>query len=228
MPRVLILGTGTGIGKTFVTEAVARALGRAGQPVLALKPIETGLAPLGPDAAPPPTSDAGRLEAASFHVTPPRPHPLYALERPVSPHLAAADHRVTISAAAVARWLTDSTASRDSTLHVLLETAGGAFSPISDAETNADLIGACQPDRVVLVAPDALGVLHDTRATLLALTTQGRRPDAVVLSQARPPDASTGTNAVELERLGIAERVFLVRAGRPDDARAVVDWLQSD
>jgi hypothetical protein len=51
-----------------------------------------------------------------------------------------------------------------------------------------------------LVAPDALGVLHDVTATLRSLP---RRPDFVVLSAARPADASSGTNAQELETLEI-------------------------
>ncbi len=57
----------------------------------------------------------------------------------------------------------------------------------------------------MLVAPDALGVLHELTATLSALAARGRSPDFVVLSAAREPDASTGSNAAELRRLQIAD-----------------------
>jgi hypothetical protein len=50
-----------------------------------------------------------------------------------------------------------------------------------------------------------LGVLHELAATLRALGAAGRVPDHVVLSAARGSDASTGTNADELRRLGIAD-----------------------
>src|SRR5690606_8031565 len=53
----------------------------------------------------------------------------------------------------------------------------------------------------VLVAPDSLGVLHDVTATLLGLQQAGARPDLLVLSRAREPDLSTGTNRRELEEL---------------------------
>ena len=42
-PITLIVGTDTGVGKTWVTCAVARALAELGQKVIAAKPIETGL-----------------------------------------------------------------------------------------------------------------------------------------------------------------------------------------
>jgi hypothetical protein len=69
----------------------------------------------------------------------------------------------------------------------------------------------------VLVAADALGVIHDVTAALLAAKARGRVPDLVVLSAARAPDASTGSNAAELARLCIVPRPFAL--GRDDAAR---------
>ena len=85
----------------------------------------------------------------------------------------------------------------------VVETAGGVFSPLSPTATNFDLALALEPAIWVLVAPDALGVLHDLSATLQAMRARGRTPDHVVLSGAREPDSSTGSNAAELEALGI-------------------------
>lgn len=217
MPRVVILGTGTGVGKTYVTVALARAL-RSARPffpqVLALKPVETGVSGARSRAS----SDARQLElASSFRA--PYEHPLLALPDPVSPHLAARRARVSISprriAAYVRRTEGASQALHDTALHwVLIETAGGALSPLGPGTTNVDLARALEPSVWIVVAPDALGVLHDLRATLTALGQLARAPDFVVLTSSRPPDASTGTNARELERLGIAKPIAALKRGR--------------
>jgi dethiobiotin synthetase len=89
------------------------------------------------------------------------------------------------------------------TSFVLVESAGGCFSPLHLGVTNADLAFALEPAVWILVAPDALGVLHDVSATLGVLSARRRLPDHVLLSAAREPDASTGTNAAELSALGI-------------------------
>jgi dethiobiotin synthetase len=81
----------------------------------------------------------------------------------------------------------------------LIETAGGVFSPLNEESTNLDLALRLQPALLLLVAPDSLGVLHDVSATLRAMA--GSPPALVALSAGRAPDASTGRNATELERV---------------------------
>jgi dethiobiotin synthetase len=93
----------------------------------------------------------------------------------------------------------------------LIETAGGLFSPLSRRATNLDLALALEPALWILVAHDGLGVLHDVRATLLALrAVTTRTPDYLVLSASRTPDASTGTNAHELARLGLPKPIAVL------------------
>jgi dethiobiotin synthetase len=89
---LVVLGTGTEIGKTFVTAALARALRAHGCSVLALKPIETGCSG---SLEPPAGSDAEQLEEASTRGLV-RPHPLHAFPEPISPHLAALRAGVSI------------------------------------------------------------------------------------------------------------------------------------
>jgi dethiobiotin synthetase len=96
---------------------------------------------------------------------------------------------------------------------LLVETAGGVLSPLTPRTSNLDLANALSPAIWVLVAPDALGVLHDVRATLLAMRQLAREPDFVVLSASRARDASTGTNADELARLRIADPVSVLSRG---------------
>ena len=45
MRRLVITGTGTGVGKTLVTAAVAALAAAAGDAVTVVKPVQTGLAP---------------------------------------------------------------------------------------------------------------------------------------------------------------------------------------
>jgi dethiobiotin synthetase len=198
MTRVVVLGTGTGIGKTTACAALAQALVDLGAPaVAALKPIETGYVEEG--------SDAERLASVSYGITPPERHPLYCFSRPVSPHLAARDQGVAIRVETVLEWVAHEEAACAALRRgfVIIETAGGALSPLSEQATNLDLARALEPACLLLVAPDALGVLHDVRATLTAMRALHRSPDHLVLSRARPADASTGNNADELPRLGL-------------------------
>lgn len=206
--RVVMLGTGTDVGKTYVTARLAEALA-AQRRVLALKPIESGVT-LGGDG------DAQRIALAAGH------EPKLSAWRfgpPVSPHLAARQAGQEIDVTEVARWV-DAVEAGSSPEITLVETAGGALSPLAAGVTNVDLALALGPALWVLVAPDALGVLHDVTATLRALP---RRPDVVVLSAARGPDASSGTNAGELEMLKITPVLGVVSQG--GDARELAARL---
>jgi dethiobiotin synthase len=187
--RLVVLGTGTAVGKTWVAASLAQAIPGA---CLALKPVETGC-----DTSPP---DATTLGAASCHAVP----PLYALQAPVTPWLAAERERRPIDLTRIASWVALHEQKHRNTCHVvscIVETAGGVFSPITETHNNFHLASALDPATWLLVAPNALGVLHHVSATLLALTHLGRPPDLVVLSQPDPPDPSSATNPDLLRRL---------------------------
>lgn len=198
--RIVVLGTGTGVGKTYASCQVVRRFVAEGQRVLALKPIESGL-----NEAQLQSSDAGKLAQACGRD----PSHFQAFSAPISPHLAAREQHIELQMEAIADWVaTQEAASQElAPLDVcLIETAGGVFSPLSPTKTNWDLAWALDQKvqkscEWILVAPDSLGVLHDVSACLLALHSKGRRPDRVILSTARPPDASTGKNAQELEQI---------------------------
>ncbi|MEO6601344.1 MAG: dethiobiotin synthase [Polyangiaceae bacterium] len=229
MPRIVILGCGTGVGKTRVSAALLRELTRRRQPCVGLKPIESGVGsnelgtpPLGSDAAL--LSEAGSLRA--HHA-----HPLYAFREPISPHLAARRAGTLIEVDRVCDWLSrielsmTPGVSSDSVTWRVIETAGGVFSPLGPGLTNFDLARALEPAVWVLVAADALGVLHDVSATREAMMARGRSPDHLVLSQAREPDASTGSNATELNALGIATPSALLARHDDRGIGALVDRL---
>ena len=195
-PLLVVTGTGTGIGKTHVAAALVHAwravLEAAGRPcdVAGLKPVETGVGGEA-DGAP---SDGQTLERAStFHVK--RHPPPYLLARAVSPHLAAADEGVTIEVAVIAAYVEEV---RRRAAGVVVELAGGLFSPLSARAANVDAALALGPTGVVLVVPDRLGALHDVAATTRAARAAGLEVTGIVMVAPERPDSSTGTNAREL------------------------------
>lgn len=224
--RLVVLGTGTGVGKTWVSRALTRALQTAGPGVLALKPIETGVEDPEAFARESDPSDASALARVSSWI-PSRPP--YVFRDPISPHLAARREGVRIELDRVAAYVAshENEMTPHVTSFVLVESAGGCFSPLSDSATNADLAAALEPAIWILVAPDALGVLHDVTATLTALRAARREPDYVVLSAARPADASTGTNAAELRALGVADPIVVLARDDPSSIGPLVRALVS-
>lgn len=184
--RLIVTGTGTGIGKTHVSEALLLAWRSSGRSCAGLKPVESGVTAET-------VTDAARLAAAStFHV---KPGP-YAFPDPVSPHLAARRAGAVISFDAVSGVMRAAATEVDWTL---LELPGGLFTPVTDDALNADLARALRADALVLVAPDRLGVLHDVIAATRAAAALGLRPSCVLLVATPEVDASTGSNASELE-----------------------------
>ncbi|MBK8252518.1 MAG: dethiobiotin synthase [Polyangiaceae bacterium] len=213
--RVVVVGTGTGIGKTHLGVALVAAAVRAGLRACGLKPIESGVpaGAVGEDSA-----ALAAVSNAPIHFPPP-----YTLVDPVSPHLAARRAGVSLRVEAACEWVDCHAAD-----FVLVETAGALMSPLGVGLTNRDLATALHADRWVLVAPDRLGVLHDVAASNEC--SSGRHPTSsqlVVMQAPETKDASTGTNADELMTLGIAKRVLSMPRGHVDDeaCRAAADRI---
>jgi dethiobiotin synthetase len=218
--RVVFLGTGTNVGKTYVSAGLVQALtGKSPHlKVAALKPVETGVVAGVAE-------DARALERVS-NIALPTPHPLYTFSEPISPHLAARRAGIEIDLQSIVAWVASASSGDSAADVVVVETAGGAFSPLTERLTNVDLACALEPAIWVLVVPDALGALHDTRATLLALEhTAARRPDFVIVSAARERDAATGTTAAELVALGLASRPLVVSRNASDGIEALASAL---
>ncbi len=200
--RVVVLGTGTHVGKTYVAAALARCLQSRCVRVRAVKPIETGSdGPIGTDGA--------LLADATGH----RPAPnAVVFADPLAPRLAAERAGRKLELAELVQVVSDVERADHTLQCMVIESAGGVFSPITDGASNFELALALDPACWVLVAPDALGVLHDVSAAARAMSLSGRPPDHIVLCSARDRDASSGTNASELAKLGYAPTTVLTRA----------------
>jgi dethiobiotin synthetase len=206
---VVVSGTGTDIGKTHFAVALLGALGRRAPRVTGLKPIESGVTD-------PTATDAARLRAAStFHVK----QFGYSLGPGLSPHLAARRVGQTLDLEPI---LAGVAAARSEADAVVLELPGGLFSPLRDSVVNADLARELRPDRTLIVVPDRLGALHDAIATQRAADAMAIPLDGFVLATPEAPDASTGLNALELQRF-VATPVFAVLPRASVDVLAGLD-----
>jgi dethiobiotin synthetase len=220
---VVLIGTGTSVGKTYVAERILQALRHAGVPGLGYKPVETGFSEGGGD------SDIERLRRAStFHVKPPLASQTF--WDPVSPHLAARREGRALDLQQIRHEVRR--ASESAAKLVLVELAGGAFSPLTDDVCCAQFARTLPGARAVLVAADRLGVLHNLGATARACAALGLPLQGIVLSAAEPADVTAGKNAMEIPRvtgvplLASLPRVpSLVPIGEDDPARSLASRL---
>ncbi len=194
MRGLFVTGTDTGVGKTFVTTALARALRAAGVDVGVMKPIETGVPAEGPEDARALRIAAGVDDPLEL-VCPVR----FAL--PASPEAAAkAEHR-TVPLAAI-RDAHQTLARRHAFL--LVEGAGGLLVPI-DAETDMADLARDFALPLLVVARPALGTVNHTRLTLEAARARGLPVLGVVISHASPAAAASEGDRRNLE--GLVERL---------------------
>ena len=210
--RVVVVGAGTEIGKTHVGCLLLRALGRRGDSWVGIKPVESGVAP-----GELRRSDAARLARAAGHEL---QRPRYLFVEPISPHLAARRSDILIDLEEVAGWV-----GGHGERNLVVETAGGLMSPLGPGVVNLDLLERCQPDGVVVVASDRLGVLHDVTCVMAML--KARVPALidggsvlVTLNAPAQADGSSGTNAEEVVTLGVATSVVAVPRAPLDDAKS--------
>jgi dethiobiotin synthetase len=212
----VILGTGTHVGKTFAACGLVRLFAARAIAVAGLKPIESGVAANQ-------VGDAAQLAAASSGLRLPPEHPLYAFAEPITPARAARATANPIDLGKVADWVRQVESDAPASAQLVIETAGGVFSPLGDGTTNFDLARALGPATWVLVAPDRLGVLHDVGSCLLAMEALGRRPDYLILSSPESPDASTGTNGDELARNPLTPPLIILPRNDPNPLRALLE-----
>ncbi|HTJ75390.1 MAG TPA: AAA family ATPase [Acidimicrobiales bacterium] len=150
---VVVLGTDTGVGKTWTSAAVLSRLVALGMAVAARKPVQS-FAPCDLE------TDASVLALATGEapeqVTP--RHRSYAMA--MAPPMAAAFLGVAVPT------LDQLVAELDWPAGVevgVVETVGGPRSPIADEADSADLAAALSPDLSVLVAHAGLGAINSVR-----------------------------------------------------------------
>ncbi len=195
-PVLVVSGTGTEVGKTVVTAAVAALAASGGLRVAVVKPAQTG--------EPPGTS--GDLEVIRRLSGVTQTHELARFGDPLSPEAAArAAGRPPLDLAAAAVFIKQLQADAGADL-VLVEGAGGLLVRYDPAGgTIADLAAMLDAPVLVVTTP-GLGTLNHTALTLEALSARRLAAAGVVIG-AWPAEP------------GLAERANLIDlaviAGRP-------------
>lgn len=144
MERIFVTGIGTGIGKTFVSAILAKALDAD-----YWKPVQAGFEE-GTDS---------EWVARWLQETGSVVHPeVYRLAKPASPHIAAREEGVTIDISKICEKIPQN----DRTL--LIEGAGGILVPLNESQFVADLIKEMGA-KVILVSRNYLGSINHSLLT---------------------------------------------------------------
>ncbi|MGP2440294.1 dethiobiotin synthase [Streptomyces sp. JW3] len=222
MTVLVITGTGTEVGKTVVTAAVAATAAAAGRSVAVLKAAQTGVAPGEPGDAEEVARLASPVTTAEVARYPDPLAPATAARRaglaPVRPidvadaaeKLAAAHDLVLVEGAGG--------------LLVRFDAAGGTLADV------AGLLGA----PVLIVAPAGLGTLNATELTARELRSRGPAPLGVVIgSWPKRPDLAARCNLTDLPDVTGAPLLGALPAGAATRTPAAFrsaapGWLAAD
>jgi len=212
---ILVVGTDTGVGKTFVAAALCRALRQAGRPVAGLKPYESGCRPTAKDAA--------ALEREAQSGLPLSLRCPFRYRAAIAPAIAAEQEGRVDPIGAAAKIVRR--VGKDYVL--IVESAGGLASPVSKSATNLDLAVALGLP-CLLIGRNALGTLSQVSLAVAALRAREVPILGVVLSRgAGPRDPSQATNVEWARRLTQVRRTFaLPRIGVAQAARLLSAELQ--
>lgn len=191
MTTLLVTGTGTGVGKTVVTAALAALALERGARCTVVKPAQTGVA----DEEPGDLAEVVRLAGSGVRTVELARYP-----DPLSPAAAARrSGRQPVDPVACADTVLR--AERDADL-VLVEGAGGLLVRYDeDGFTMADLARTLHLPAVV-VAEAGLGTLNATALTLEALAHRGLDLSGIVIgSWPADPGLAERSNVADLEML---------------------------
>lgn len=222
MSVLLVTGTDTGVGKTWVSGGVLRAARAAGLRVAARKPAETGC---DPDAR----GDLVGADAVLLHAAAGGDEPLDAvcpirLADPLAPSFAARRAGVTIDVGELA----DACRRRAREVDLLLvEGAGGLLVPLAGRFTFADLARALEA-RVLLVVGARLGAINHALLSLEVAAARGLSVAGLVVNHfSATHDLATETLAGSLRELADVPLLAEVEY-RADPAPLLADgvlWL---
>lgn len=202
---LFVTGTDTGVGKTFVTAALAADLADRGVRVAAVKPMESGCAERDGVLV---AADAEIIAAAAGGWQPTDARCLYKLRAPLAPGVAARREHVKIDLDECVGFVKAVAAHADV---VLVEGAGGWRVPIDDRHTIADLARRLALP-VLVVGRAGLGTINHSVLTARAVTHDGCVLAAVALS-VQPEDdrLAAFSNAEEISRQIRPATVTLLR-----------------
>lgn len=198
-----ITGTDTGVGKTFVSCALLRAIAAQGRRAVGMKPVAAGCRSehgrlVSDDVTQ--LLAAGNVEADWDTVNP------YAFEPPLAPHIAAAMAGTPIRLEPILDRFARLQAQADV---VIVEGVGGFRVPLNASQDTADLALALQLP-VILVVGMRLGCLNHALLSSEAILRCGLRLAGWVANQVEPEMPALQENIAALELRLPAPRIATV------------------
>lgn len=182
---ILVLGTDTAVGKTYVSCQCLRFLRDMNLKCLGIKPVETGVSKEISER-----EDGVQLAKATGQRQPQAAW--FRFQAPLAPVLAAQHEGTTISFEDLCDRIRSiinfekEAGSQGSNFFDLIwiESAGGLLSPMTDTHDAVDFLAHFSNMRVLLVGPNRLGVINQVRMAIRSLGVYKDRLLAVVLNDA--------------------------------------------
>jgi len=191
---LFITGTDTDVGKTYITTQIIRQLQVMSAPIKVRKPIESHCNLQNNELYP---ADGFALWQANNEreelntVTP------FRFEPAVAPNRAAALSKKTINNVDLIKACLHHVSNDD---FLIVEGAGGFYSPLSSDGLNVDLAISLQLN-IVLIVKDQLGCINHTLLTLNAIKDAGLNCISIILNQCTEESVLTYNHANEIKKL---------------------------
>ncbi|SEF33725.1 dethiobiotin synthetase [Amycolatopsis pretoriensis] len=203
---LVMTGTGTGVGKTITTAAIAALAVAGGQRVAVLKPAQTGVLPDEPGDL----ADVRRLAGRDVTTRELRRYP-----DPLSPEAAARRSGLpTLDPGEIARAASDLDTGHDLTL---IEGAGGLLVRFDKAGSSLADVAWSLGSLVIIVAEAGLGTLNATALTAEVATKRGLTVAGVIIgSWPAEPDLAALSNLEDLPVAAGAPLLGALPAGLGD------------
>ena len=193
MQGVFITGTSTEVGKTHTGVLLCKELVKHGITVIPRKPIESGCTRAGDELVP---NDATALKQAASYAGSVNEVCPFRFEPAISPVRAALLAHCELNI----EQLVSSCLEAGEKGFLVVEGAGGFYSPLTENGLNADLASALQLP-VLLVAEDKLGVINQVLLSAEAIKLRGLNLIGVVLNETDKDKPAHMDNAADLREL---------------------------
>lgn len=172
---IFVVGTGTEIGKTYVTKKLLKEEMDKGIKVVGLKPVETGKESFGPNLEGSDTFSYAELTGKKTEEV-----NRYFFQKALSPHIASEIDGEEIDIKEIKAFIDKNLIENEV---IFVEGAGGLLVPYKDTYTFLDLLVYYrQKAEVIVVAPNVLGTINHTLLTIDVLKRNDIKINSVVFN----------------------------------------------
>lgn len=204
---IFITGTDTGVGKTYISYLLTKALLKSGKKVAYFKPVETGCISECEDA-----KKLSSITGQSIDEV-----VLYKFKNPVAPLVAEREEGLNIS---IDKIMDHFEYLKNKYNFVVVEGAGGIYVPITEVKgkiyTYLDLVKDLKIP-VIIVARANLGTINHTVLTINALKNIKADIKAVILNKAsKNPSLAEKTNPDIIKEMTNIENIIKVYENQKD------------